>query len=56
MCRLEVLEVYYGIDVIKLNEDFIVLVNKGSFVFYGYVIFFNICYLILFDENWEKLL
>lgn len=55
MCRPEVLEAYYGTDVIKLNEDLIVPVNKGSSVLYGYVTSPNIRHLTLLDENCEKL-
>lgn len=51
MCKPEVLEAYYGTDVIKLNEDLIVPVNKGSSVLYGYVTSPNIRHLTLLDEN-----
>lgn len=55
MCKPEVLEAYYGTDIIKLNEDLIVPVNKGSSVLYGYVTSPNIRHLTLLDENCEKL-
>lgn len=55
MCKPEVLEAYYGTDVIKLNEDLIVPVNKGSSVLYGYVTSPNIRHLTLLDENCKKL-
>lgn len=55
MCRPEVLEAYYGTDVIKLNEDLIVPVNKGSSVLYGYVTSPKIRHLTLLDENCGKL-
>lgn len=55
MCKPEVLEADYGTDVIKLNEDLIVPVNKGSAVLYSYVTSPNIRQLTLLDENCEKL-
>lgn len=55
MCKPEVLEAYYGTDVIKLNEDLIVPVNKGSSVLYSYVTSPNIRHLTLLDENCEKI-
>lgn len=55
MCKPEVLEAYYGTDVIKLNEDLIVPVNKGSAVLYSYVTSPNIRHLTLLDENCEKI-
>lgn len=55
MCKPEVLEAYYGTDVIKLEEDLIVPVNKGSSVLYGYVTSPNIRHLTLLDEKCEKL-
>lgn len=55
MCKPEVLEAYDGTDVIKLNEDLIVPVNKGSSVLYSYVTSPNIRHLTLLDENCEKI-
>lgn len=55
MCKPEVLEADYGTDVIKLNEDLIVPINKGSAVLYSYVTSPNIRHFTLLDEKCEKL-